>query len=80
MAKKTNKQQKNKKPPQRSSPPPRNPIYMGLLGLLAGAWVVWRLEPSQGLGMALLIGAAVCGAWLIFVLALNRSQRRSNDD
>jgi hypothetical membrane protein len=79
MAKNANKE-KQGKPAKRQSPPPRNPIYMGAIGILAAAWIVWRLEPSQGLGVALLIGVLVGLAWLIFVVAFNRSQRQGNDD
>jgi Flp pilus assembly protein TadB len=81
MAKGTNKNKQNKKPAKRpSSQPPRNPIYMVAIGLLAAAWIVWRFEPSQGLGVALLIGGGIFLAWLVFVLAFARSQRQGNDD
>jgi len=53
---------------------------MAAIGLLAGAWIVWRLEPSQGLGIALLAGALVFGAWLVFIWAMNRSQGQGKDD
>ena len=76
-----NKNTEDKKPAKRpASSPPRTPIYMGVIGLLAAAWVAWRLEPTQGLGIALLAGALVFGAWLVFVLLMNRSQKQGNDD
>jgi hypothetical protein len=81
MAKKSNRGKKSTDPSKkRSSPPPRNPIYMGAVGLLAAAWVAWRLESSQGLGIALLAGILVFGAWLVFVLLMNRSTGQGNDD
>lgn len=79
MAKNSNNVKKGK-PAKRQSAPPRNPIYMGVIGILAAAWIVWRLEPSQGLGVALLIGVLVGLAWLIFVVAFDRSQRQGDDD
>ena len=81
MAKKSNKGKNSKKQSkQQGSSPPRNPIYMAVVGLAAAAWVVWRLEPSQGLGIALLGGVLIFGAWLIFALAMNRANRQGNDD
>lgn len=80
MAKKSGKANKGKPAKRPASPPPRNPIYMVVIGLLAAAWVVWRFEPSQGLGPALLIGGLIFVAWLVFVLAVARSQRQGNDD
>ena len=81
MAKSTNKEKKNKNSTKgQASPPPRNPIYLGVVGLLAAAWITWRLEPSQGLGTALAIGVAVGLAWLVFVVLMNRTQRQGNDD
>jgi hypothetical protein len=53
---------------------------MVAIGLLAAAWIVWRFEPSQGLGVALLIGGGIFLAWLVFVLAFARTQRQGNDD
>jgi hypothetical protein len=80
MAKKSNKTKKGKPAKRQSSPPPRNPVYMGLLSLLLAAWIVWRLEPSQGLGMALLWGVLAGLAWGVFVLAFTWSQRRGEND
>jgi hypothetical protein len=81
MMAKSKNNKKNKKPAKRpASTPPRNPIYMVVIGFLAAAWVVWRFEPSQGLGTALLIGGLIFVAWLVFVLAVARSQRQGNDD
>ena len=80
MAKKSNKAKKGtpaKRPPPSS--PPRNPIYMGLLSLLLAAWIVWRLEPSLGLGKALMWGILAGLAWGVFVLAVMWSQRRGGD-
>jgi hypothetical protein len=53
---------------------------MGFLSLLLAAWIVWRLEPSQGLGMALLWGVLAGLAWGVFVLAFTWSQRRGEND
>ncbi len=51
---------------------------MGLLSLALALWIVWRLEPTQGLGKALIIGALVGLAWVVFIVAYNVSQRRGN--
>lgn len=77
---KTKQSKKPAKRPPAPSQPPRNPVYMVVIGLLAAAWVVWRFEPTQGLGVALLIGGGVLLAWLVFVFAFARSQRQGNDD
>ena len=79
MAKKSKKSKKGK-PTRQQSQPPRNPVYMGLLSLLLAAWIVWRLEPSQGLGRALLWGVLAGLAWGVFVLAFTWSQRRGEND
>jgi hypothetical protein len=49
--------------------------YMVLIGVLAVAWIVWRLEPGQGLPKALLFGGIAGLVWLGFVYI---SQRGSN--
>jgi hypothetical protein len=75
------KNTKDKEPAKRpASSPPRNPIYMAAVGLLAGGWIIWRLEPSWGLGLAVLAGALIFGAWLVFVFLMNRSYKKGNDD
>ena len=80
MAKDKNSTKKSKKKTQRpASAPPRNPIYMGLLSLLLGAWIVWRLEPSLGLGKAIMWGVLAALAWGVFVFAFMWSQRRGGD-
>ncbi|HSG16781.1 MAG TPA: hypothetical protein VLE70_10740 [Anaerolineae bacterium] len=80
MAKKSNKAKKGKPAKRQASPPPRNPIYMAFLGVLLAAWIVWRLEPSQGLNKALLYGIVAGLAWGVFVLAFTWSQRRGEND
>jgi hypothetical protein len=81
MAKKSKKAKQSKKSAQQPpSAPPRNPIYMGLLSLLLGGWIIWRLEPSVGLGQAIMWGVLAALAWAIFVLAFSWSQRRGGDN
>jgi hypothetical protein len=53
---------------------------MAFLGVLLAAWIVWRLEPSQGLNKALLYGIVAGLAWGVFVLAFTWSQRRGEND
>ena len=77
MAKKSGrKRQKDTK--SQGGPGQRSNLYMGLLSLALALWIVWRLEPTQGLGKALLIGAIVGLAWVLFIVAYNVSQRRGS--
>ena len=80
MTKKSKNAKKGKPAGRPPSQPPRNPIYMGLLSLLLAAWIIWRLEPSLGLGKALMWGILAGLAWGVFVLAFTWTQRRGGDN
>jgi hypothetical protein len=62
----------------------RSMVLMSVLTLLLVLFVTWRLEPTLGLGKALLIGAAFAVAWLAFVLSYFiynwLRSRRSSDE
>jgi hypothetical protein len=53
---------------------------MGLLGLALAAWMVWRLQPTQGLEKALLWGIVAGLAWAVFVVGYYLSQRSSDEN
>jgi hypothetical protein len=82
MAKKSGRKKKKKQPASQGGPmvQPRNIVYMALLGVLLGGWVIWRLEPSQGLAKALLWGGLLAGGWWIFVGLYYRSMRGNDQD
>ena len=53
--------------------------YLILVGVLAAAWIVWRLEPSQGLQKALLFGGIAGLVWLVFIYFSQRSINQKDE-
>ena len=82
MAKKSGQTRKRKKQPanQRSQGPgSRSYLYLGLIGLALAAWMVWRLQPTQGFERALLWGVVAGLAWGVFIFFYYMSQRSSGE-
>lgn len=83
MAKKPRqrKSRKKKSTNQREQGPgTRSYLYLGLIGLALAAWMVWRLQPTQGLERALLWGVVAGLAWGVFIVLYYLSQRRSSEE
>jgi hypothetical protein len=82
MAKKSgqaNKDQKEQSTTGKIRAVRRNPWYLILIGALAVAWIVWRLEPGQGLQKALIIGGIAGLAWLVFIYLSQRSAKQKDE-
>jgi thiol:disulfide interchange protein len=50
-----------------------------LIGLALAAWLVWRLQPTQGIERALLWGVVAGLAWGVFIVFYYLSQRKSSE-
>lgn len=82
MAKKPEQARKRKKQPASQKPQGpgrRSYLYLGLIGLALVAWMVWRLQPTQGLERALLFGIVAGLAWGVFIVGYYLSQRTSGE-
>lgn len=82
MAKKPGRARKKKKQPtnqQSQGPGSRSYLYLGLIGLALAAWMVWRLQPTQGLERALIWGVVAGLAWGVFIVFYYLSQRSSGE-
>ena len=83
MAKKPRqrKSRKKKSTNQREQGPgTRSYLYLGLIGLALAAWLVWRLQPTQGIERALLWGVVAGLAWGVFIVFYYLSQRKSSEE
>ena len=58
----------------------RSTVYMALIGVALAAWIVWRLQPTQGIETALLWGAVAGLAWAVFIVGSYILQRRGNQE
>ena len=82
MAKKSrqgNKKQKEQGVIGKITSGQRSTWYMILVGFLAAAWIVWRLEPSQGLIKALIFGGLAWLVWLVFTYFSQRSANQRDE-
>lgn len=83
MAKKPRQRKKGGKQPTNQRPQgpgTRSYLYLGLIGLALAAWMVWRLQPTQGIERALLWGAVAGLAWGVFIVFYYLSQRNSGEE
>lgn len=83
MAKKPRQRKSRNKQPtnkRKQGPGTRSYLYLGLIGLALAAWMVWRLQPTQGIERALLWGAGAGLAWGVFIVLYYLSQRKSNEE
>ncbi len=82
MAKKSGQARKRKKQPANQRPQgpgSRSYLYLGLIGLALAAWMVWRLQPTQGFERALLWGVVAGLAWAVFIFFYYMSQRSGGE-
>jgi FtsH-binding integral membrane protein len=83
MAKKPRQRRNGKKQPANQRPVERGRrsyLYLGLIGLALVAWIVWRLQPTQGLEVALFWGVVIGLAWGVFIVFYYLSQRKGGKE